>query len=554
MATIDQLKEALKAADAAGDTEGATKLANAIRNYQAPKADSFADDVLDVAGEIAAGANRAAMYIPDTLVKGVNLIPGVDIPTPSEAIGSATGQTPGQGGFMDPGLARDAAGAFGEVVVPGAAGMKAVQARNLATVPGAAAEFLGFGSASPTQVAAQVVAPQPAPARPMTEAVQTRMDLANRVPDAKYAGVRMTPVGEVVPNPAGIEAVRQGLPESKVSYISQSTPADKQRMLNMFELSRKGEANELFKAKNRPWDVVGDTVTERINAVMEVNREAGKEIGEIARGQAMRETPVSMSPAIQNFQDGLQNFGIRFVRGDDGKAALNFVQSDFGELPGAQRTINQVFRRLQNNFPQSGSEWHKFKNFLDEVVSEGKLSEGGLSGNVERFISGFRRAVDDQLDATFPDYNAANTTFRETREALDSFTDAVGKRIDPENPRAVGQVGRRILSNTVSREQLNESLASLNDIAARYGVEADTDLTTLALFADEMERLFKAAPRTSLAGQTGNNIQPLADLARNPSGRTLLDVGLQAADATIDQLRGVNEEGLKRSLEELLRQ
>lgn len=102
-----------------------------------PKSDSFVKDTRDVAGEYSASVNGALMWVPDTAAKALDKIIGgysglsvlatggsVDeavasvnkqrIPTPSDVIEGATGHRPGQGDFMEPGLARDAVKAAGQ--------------------------------------------------------------------------------------------------------------------------------------------------------------------------------------------------------------------------------------------------------------------------------------------------------------------------------------------------------------------------------------------------------------------------------------------------------
>lgn len=118
-----------------------------------PKPDSFLDNALDVAGEAAAGANRAFVDTLDFLGPGsVNAalrLAGVDaqIPTFGEAFRE---NAPGaEGGFMEPGTARDVVQAAG-ATIPAAGSLVPAAGRNLATIPGALAEITGFGTAGPT--------------------------------------------------------------------------------------------------------------------------------------------------------------------------------------------------------------------------------------------------------------------------------------------------------------------------------------------------------------------------------------------------------------------
>ena len=113
-----------------------------------PQQDSLIDNARDVVGEFSASANKAAMWAPDTLVKGIRQLTGLPIKTPSEAIQLLTGYMPGEGGFMEPGYAQEAVKAAGGLV-PAATSLTPVAGRNVASVGGAAADFFGLGASAP---------------------------------------------------------------------------------------------------------------------------------------------------------------------------------------------------------------------------------------------------------------------------------------------------------------------------------------------------------------------------------------------------------------------
>lgn len=114
--------------------------------------------VMGTVAEFANAANRSFLegldYIgPGAINAGLRLA-GSDYQIPT-LTGLFEEYVPGaQGGFMDPGLARDVVRGAG-AALPAAAALPQVAGRNLATVPGAAAEIAGFGSAqAPVAVAA----------------------------------------------------------------------------------------------------------------------------------------------------------------------------------------------------------------------------------------------------------------------------------------------------------------------------------------------------------------------------------------------------------------
>lgn len=106
--------------------------------------------VMGTIGEFANAANRSFLegldYIGPGAVNAGLRLAGSDYQIPT-LTGAFEKYVPGaQGGFMDPGLARDVVRGAGGAL-PAAAALPQVAGRNLATVPGAVAEITGFGSA-----------------------------------------------------------------------------------------------------------------------------------------------------------------------------------------------------------------------------------------------------------------------------------------------------------------------------------------------------------------------------------------------------------------------
>jgi hypothetical protein len=523
-----------------------------------PPADSVGKNTLDVLGELAAGANRSAMWIPDTAISAVNLIPGVDIPTLTEGVEAVTGQRPGQGGYMEPGMARDAVAAAGEVLLPGAAGLKTVAGRNLANPAEALAEIAGFGSAAPTrgvaQAASDVVSPTPVVPRETPPALQTNLDLKRGVPDVATAPVMLNETYETVANPLAQETLKQGVDPGRVAQISAASPRDKASMLEMLRVKARGLRDRTYGDRNRSTQVIGDVITTQLDEIATANSQAGKEIGRIAR-EELKNAPYNAEPAMGVFQSGLDELGVRIVTDPDtGKKALNFTQSQLNQVPEAQKYINRAFQNLIDQPLTTGQAAHNYKKFIDELVSYGKQGEG-ITGKAEGFLKQFRSAIDTELDSAYPAYNAANTTYSETIDALNSFGTAVGKRVDPENPRAVGLVGRRLLSNAVSQPQVEEALMLIDQQAKKLGGQSGQDLHSLFGYAAELDRLMGASAPNTFAGQISAAAQDAGRVAKAAKSRGgVVDLAIDAGVAAADKARNINQEQLIKSLEALLKQ
>ena len=157
MATKARLEQALRNADAAGDTEAAKAFANAIRSGQyddvqqaqqeQPKEKGFLQKAGDVALEGMAAVNRGAAGIADFAVSPINA--GLElagssarIPSAVDALAPAT-----SGNFMEDGLGKDIVRAAGETV-PAALAMGGALRAGAQSLPamGQAAESVGAGA------------------------------------------------------------------------------------------------------------------------------------------------------------------------------------------------------------------------------------------------------------------------------------------------------------------------------------------------------------------------------------------------------------------------
>ena len=114
---------------------------------------------------------------------------------------------------------------------------------------------------------------------------------------------------------------------------------------------------------------------------------------------------------------------------------------------------------------------HKMKRAIDKNISYGKAKAGSISGDAERVLKDFRASLDDALDTTYPAYNAANTAYSETIQALNAFQEVAGRNIDISSPtatKAAGQKMRTILTNFASKQRLIDSVDQIDGVASKY--------------------------------------------------------------------------------------
>lgn len=486
-------------------------------------------DARAVAGEFAAGANRALTETldfvgPDT-VNSILRLSGSDRQVPT--LTGALEPYGIQGGFMAPGTAREVVGALGSAATA-ATGMIPV-ARNVATLGGATAEFLGAGTAKPSATPLLGQVKEYLGAGPYISPVDEKLALLRGQGDVAGAGKTLDAAGNVVKDAAQKAAQWQGFDPGFVAYVKSAGPDTKGKMAAMLDIVEKRKSNWREGLDARPLNVLGDSVLNRVKVVREANRVAAVRLDGVA--DSLRGVQVDASPAVNSFLEKLGGMGVKFNPQDN---TLSFQGSDLEGVKGPQRVLKDVLNRMLNTKTPDGYDVHRLKRFLDEQVSYGKNARG-LGGKTEGILKTLRHDLDGILDTQFPEYNKVNTQYAETRGALDEIQDIAGKKFDSTDESAsitMGSLTRRFLSNAQSNGYLRDAVSNLDSIARKYitpgkdlvpyapiqrrsGVTPamieNDDLIGLAGFADEMDRMFGPASGTSLFGDVDKAVQRGAD-------------------------------------------
>lgn len=532
-------------------------------------------DTRSVAGEFAAGANRAVTgtldFIgPDTVNAGLRLA-GVDAQVPT--LTGALEPYGIQGGFMQPGTARDVVSAAGNTLTA-AGGFMSVP-RNLATLGGAAAEFAGLGSAAPVTAAGRALTAIEFPIDTLTDAAGQKLSLLRGQGDASTAGKMLDSAGNVVKDTAQRAAQWQGFDPGFTSYVRSANPDTRRKMTAMLDIVDQAKKNWRSGLDARPLNVLGDSVLNRIKVVREANRVAGVRLDGVA--DALKGEQVEISPAISKFLHTLEEMGMKY---NPSTNTLDLVQgSATQDMPKVQKEAARILKRLRTTRETGvidGFDVHVMKKWIDNNVDYAKSGKGksGMIGSLDRAIKGLRHDLDATLDAQFPDYNKVNTQYAETRGALDEIQDIAGKKFDPTDDSAamtMGSLTRRFLSNAQSNGYLRDSVARLDETARKYitpGTELvpykpiqarsgvtpamleNDDLIGLAGYADELDKVFGPASKTSLFGDVDKAVQ------RGIDATQMTVPGMIAAGGKYGWKKAarINEERAMKAMRELLKE
>ncbi len=343
---------------------------------------------------------------------------------------------------------------------------------------------------------------------------------------------------KIIPDPLAKAAVKQGFKPGVVNAVKQSSPTTKANLLEMTKIKQKGMQNSRYEARNRPSDVVGNSLLERYKVIRKANQEAGKKIN--IEAKKLKGQPVDPSPAVDAFLSKLDEMGI----GLDANNKPMFQGSDIEGSTPSIKVVTNVIKRMRETKPPDAYDLHRLKRYIDEQVTYGK-GRGGDLGRIEGVLKDLRKNVDSILDENFPDYNEVNSIYSETVGVLDEFQSIAGAKnnlLGGNSPKGVGVLLRRILSNAVSRTRLLDSVDSIENLAKKHGGKFDDDLLNQVLYANELDNRFGASSSTSFQGQIEQAI---------PTSKT--DVAIQAAQAGIKKVKGINTEAAFKSIEELLK-
>lgn len=555
--------------------------------------------------EFASAANRQVLGALDIVPGAINDIiqyAGSDYRVPGfeQTLGS-------QGGYMEPGVARDVVSSAGSVIPAAVGGGAAIRqlatglprmaAGNESTTAGllrqlsqttpqadaALGAVSGVGSVLGAetgeaiggeegrqigQMAGAIAAPVAAvgTASAVRSSAQRSADIARRIAsgarDEDLAAVTLKPARpaepgavtvngrtvKVVTDDVADEAIKQGANKGVVQSVKASNDKTRERLMRMVKISEQGKRDALYATANRPADVAGESLAARLRFLKSVNEGAGKNLDRVA--QSLRGKPVNMEPVAQKFSSALDDAGVSVNE----NGTLNFRGSDFEDLKGVNNIMQTVYRRANHIFETGDAhQAHRLKRFIDEQVSYGKSGAEGLSGRAERMLKALRADIDAALDQQFPRYNRVNTRYSDTIRAIDEFQDAAGTKVDlfgPNADKALGTVSRRLLSNTQSRANLMTSLSNIDQTAQKYGAKFGDDIIMQARFADELDEMFGAAARTSLQGDTEKATRRGVAIATGQ--RNLTGIAADLAEAGINKARGINEKNAYKALRALL--
>lgn len=346
-------------------------------------------------------------------------------------------------------------------------------------------------------------------------------------------------------DPLAKEVLKQGVDESYVGVMKAGSNADKVKYNRMLNIAQKASTDK--RAIERPFDVVGSTILEPAKHIENVMKKAGAQLDDVAEGLKGQFDSDSYLKTLQSFDDDLDRIGAKVTN-----EGIDFSGSTLEDIGGNAKIIDNVHKRMLD--VTDSYDLHRLKKYIDTNVEYGKSSEG-LVGEAERILKGWRSAIDNALDTQFDEYNKINTLYSTSINQLDELNGIMGRSFKVSDSLAnvkAGQVGSRILSNSVNRGEVMSTLNNLQKTAKDLGYAADDDIVNQVLFADFLNDLYPTQATTGFGGQIERSINKATrfgtDLAAGKPIRAV--VGL-AADS-MDFIRGIDQESKIKAIRALI--
>lgn len=365
--------------------------------------------------------------------------------------------------------------------------------------------------------------------------------LRQEVLKQQIASGQKPPVDTVAQKARLREAKLQGFEDQDIDFVSSMNSIDKTKAQKMVDIADKASKNK--RVLERPIDVVGDSMVDRIKFVENANKQAGKNLNDVAK--SLRGQAVDANNIEQTAQSLIDDLGI--TRTPTGK--LNFDNSVFKNTPAIQKKLNKFINEIPTG-QADAYDVHIFKKSIDELVEFGTQGEG-LKGNAERILKALRASADEALDTTFDSYNQANTDFANTKNILNQAEELFGKKVGIKSKERGGQLLRSVFSNNTQRPRVLKLVEELDLIAKNYGGKFDDNLLDQALFTEILEDVYGTQATTSLQGQVQRAVtggKKIVEAIKNP----VQGAGELVAGAT-EKILGISPENKKKILLELLK-
>lgn len=372
--------------------------------------------------------------------------------------------------------------------------------------------------------------------------------------DGALALKKLDDMGNVVDDPLGAAAIKQGFEPGDVQAVKAAKPGSKPAMDEMLKI-RQSIFNNTRKAVDvQPTDVIGRSALKRFEHIRKTADKARQELDSIA-GKQLKGKPIDPERVEGAFRQQLANLDVK-VDDSTFPPKLNFQGSQISKNRAAQKVIKDTMDLLAEDETVDALRAHKLKRQLDEMIDYKKSGQGMLTPTGERVAKSVRRALNDSIREVDADYARVNDTLSQSLDAINDFSDVLGPSINPfgENAfKAVGNDLRGLLSNRKTRTKLENAVTQLDRTAKELGGDFKDDIGDLVNFNGILQSRFGSTKRQSFAGEIGSEAARVGkQAAQGRSG--MRDIAIEKTGEVVDKARNINDQEAFKSINRLLRE
>jgi len=281
--------------------------------------------------------------------------------------------------------------------------------------------------------------------------------------------------------------------------MNSATRAEVGKMLNSVQ-ANKLSGDPKFINKNRPANVIGQTIAKSAKRLDDIKKGSGRLLGRIMELADGKKT-VDTAPARDAFIAALDEADIKVIRNADGNLVADTTRTltNIDEVIKGNK-LNNVLIRIQGG-KMSAKEAHKIKRNIRELVSFDPNAPGAVkvSVEIENAVKKLASDLGDSVSEVSKPYAKQNKIFSESIDALKKADKALGKSLmigDDLAEAKFGALSKRIATNLASKEQVIDMVNSLEEALITHGKPSNVDIERLVQTAGFVEDIFKLEPQT----------------------------------------------------------
>jgi len=325
--------------------------------------------------------------------------------------------------------------------------------------------------------------------------------------DPSVATVKLDSKGRLVDDKAGQALVDNGIMEGDVAVITNSSKATRNQMAEISRVFEQGKGNPVSAMSNRTTKPIGTAITNRLAALQSKRRVLGKRLEAIVNGE-LGKTQVNIGNSLSGVGSLLTEAGVmtRVKKSADGKVTLelepNWAEGTKFDLAGfgpVKKNIEDLFA-LFNQQTDMGvttvKQAHEAKKILDELIDSSKLTDAGISPQMQRTIAEMRRKINESLGVV-DEYRIVNQELGEVISTMEPFSVYLkpGQRfVDAKVTEIVGAAMQNLSSKSVTGARLSQELADLEAGLRKLGMSFGDDPLALVRFREILMDNFNIDP------------------------------------------------------------